>query len=88
MPTAKEVIARLGDERGAVDRAARLLLEEPSSNEEDLPRTFGRLLHRWRKRRQVELMRQIKNAQEQGDQDRLAELLEKNGVSAEVSIRR
>lgn len=75
-PAIDEVLARLGDERGAIDRIARLLLEEPSSGERDLEEILSQLIRRWHKRRQGELVRQIREAQEQGDTARLAELLD------------
>ncbi|HEX9735187.1 MAG TPA: toprim domain-containing protein, partial [Thermoanaerobaculia bacterium] len=75
-PAIDEVLARLGDERGAIDRIARLLLEESSSEEGDLEAILSQLIRRWHKRRQGELVRQIREAQEQGDAVRLAELLD------------
>jgi hypothetical protein len=75
-PAIDEVLARLGDERGAIDRIARLLLEESSSEEGDLEEILSQLIKRWHKRRQGELVRQIREAQERGDAVRLAELLD------------
>ncbi len=75
-PTGAEVIAKLSDEGNAIDRAARLLLEESDSGEEGVSDTLGKLLHRWRKQHQAELMRQIRQAQQQGDDELLTQLLE------------
>lgn len=75
-PSAAEVVARLSDEGGAIDRAARLLLEESDSEEGSLPDTLEKLLRRWYKQRQAELMRQIQQAQQQNDDEQLVRLLE------------
>ena len=75
-PAGVEVVAKLGDEGGPIDRAARLLLEDSASEEGGLPETFEKLLRRWHRQRQAELMRQIKQAQQQNDDELLARLLE------------
>lgn len=75
-PTANEVLAKLSSEGGAIDRMARLLLEESDSGDEDLDEVLSGLVRRWTKRRQGELMRQIRQAEEEGDHQRLARLLE------------
>ncbi len=75
-PTGAEIIAKLSNEGKAVDRAARLLLEESDSEERGLPETLGKLLHRWNKQHQAELMRQIRQAQQQGNEELLTQLLE------------
>jgi DNA primase len=75
-PPVEEVLARLDDERGAVDRIARLLLEEPSSEEGDVAAVLSTLVQRWQKQRQGELIRQIRQAEERGDQARRDQLLE------------
>jgi DNA primase len=91
-PTGKEVIERMSSEsgdldgssegsgiettNGLIDRAARLLLEEPDSAEGDLQGTFDLLLHRWHKIRQSELKTEILRAERENDQPRLARLLE------------
>ncbi len=76
MPAATDVVARLGDEGGAVDRAARLLLQDSDSGEGDLEQSLEALLRRWKKHRQTDLMREIRQAQQQGDDERLSRLLE------------
>ena len=91
-PTGKEVIERMSSEssdlgspdegggieitNGLIDRAARLLLEEPNSAGGDLQATFDLLLHRWHKTRQSELKTEILRAERENDQPRLARLLE------------
>ena len=75
-PGASEIVSRLNREEGAIDRLARLLLEDFDSAAEDLALTLQRLEHRWRKRRQPELIRQIRQAQREGDQILLDQLLE------------
>ena len=76
MPSGADVVARLGEQGGAIDRAARLLLEDSDSGEGDLGDSLEALLHRWQKHRQNDLMRQIRQAQQQGDDERLFQLLE------------
>lgn len=75
-PSVEEVLARLDDERGAIDRIARLLLEESPSGEEDVAAVLSRLVQRWHKQRLGELMRQIRQAEEEGDQARRDQLLD------------
>ena len=75
-PAASEVIATLDWEAGSVDKAARLLVQVADSGEGTLAETLDALRLRWTKQRQVELMRQIRQAQLQNDQTRLATLLE------------
>ncbi len=75
-PASAEVVAKLSDEGGAIDRAARLLLQDSDSGEGALSETLEKLLRRWHKQRQAELMRQIRQAQQQGDDERLGRLLE------------
>ncbi len=60
----------------AIDRAARLLLQDSDSGEGDLQDSLEALHHRWQKHRQNDLMRQIRQAQQQGDDKRLFQLLE------------
>ncbi len=90
VPTGAEVVARLREQGGAIDRAARLLLEDADSDEDSLPGDGGlsgqgeddlehsleTLRRRWKKHRQTDLMRQIRQAQQQGDNQRLSQLLE------------
>ena len=67
---------------GAVDRVARLLLQESEAPGEgpghrSLQQTLDRLLYRWRrKQREPALLREIAQAQERNDHARLAQLLE------------
>ena len=84
------MIARLREQGGAIDRAARLLLEDADSDEDshsadgglsgpgegDLENSLETLRRRWKKHRQTDLMRQIRQAQQQGDNQRLSQLLE------------
>ncbi len=76
MPAGSDVVARLGEQGGAIDRAARLLLQDSDSGEGDLEAGLDKLLHRWQKHRQTDLMRQIRQAQQQNDDERLCRLLE------------
>ncbi len=75
-PTGAEVVAKLSDEGGAIDRAARLLLQDSDSGKGTLQESLETLVYRWRKHRQTDLLRQIRQAQQQGDDERLARLLE------------
>ncbi|MCP4656513.1 MAG: hypothetical protein GY856_13965, partial [bacterium] len=75
-PGVDEVLAKLSSEGGAIDRVARLLLEETVPEEGGLVETLNHILRRWRKQRLVEVMQQIRQAQEQDDQARLIQLLE------------
>ena len=75
-PTSSEVMARMDPEAGGIDRMARLLLEEPDSVGGDLQGALDSLLHRWRKQRQPELVRRIRQAELEGDTEGLAQLLE------------
>ena len=76
VPSRAEVVAKLSNEGGAIDRAARLLLQDPVSGEGTLQDSLGALMYRWLGQRQTDLMRQIKHAQQQGDQELLGRLLE------------
>ncbi len=76
VPAGADVVARLSDEGDAIDRAARLLLQDSDSGEGDLRESLEKLVRRWKRTRQTELMRQIRQAQQQGDDQRLAQLLE------------
>ncbi len=76
IPAGADLVAKLGEDAGAIDRAARLLLEDSDSGEGDLEESLAALRRRWRKHRQTDLMRQIRQAQQQGDGERLARLLE------------
>ena len=63
-----------------LDRAARLLLQDPVSGEGTLQESLGKLVERWLGQRQADLMRQIKNAQQQGDHELLGRLLEEKAA--------
>ncbi len=76
MPSGADVVARLGEMGGAIDRAARLLLQESDSGEGELADSLETLLRRWKKHRQTDLMRKIRQAQQQGDDELLSRLLE------------
>ncbi|NJL28177.1 MAG: hypothetical protein HC897_09935, partial [Thermoanaerobaculia bacterium] len=75
-PSIGELLAELGQGADAVDRVAQLLLQVEGSGEGSLPDSLDRLLRRWRKQRQPDLIRQIRQAQQQGDAPRLERLLE------------
>ena len=64
-PTGADVVARLGEQGAAIDRAARLLLQDSVSGEGNLRGSLDSLLNRWRKQRKAELKRQIKQAEQQ-----------------------
>lgn len=77
----KDVVAKLGRDDGTLDRVARLLVQLGDSgggeaHGDSLRTNLDRLLHRWNKHRQAELMRQIRQAQQHDDQARLVQLLE------------
>lgn len=75
-PEVDELLPLLDTEGGAVDRMARLLLEESNPHGGDLPQTLQRLRHRWQKQRLPDLMRRIKQAEMDGDDVLLLRLLE------------
>ncbi len=75
-PHVDEVLSRIGSESEAIDRIARLLLQEISSGKDALEEILSRLVRRWHKQRLGEVMRQILQAQERSDNALLAELLE------------
>ncbi len=80
-PAGNAVVSKLSRQDGAIDRVASLLLQESDppgdvAGQRSLRQTLDKLLHRWRKQRQSALMREIRQAQEQDDQTRLARLLE------------
>jgi hypothetical protein len=74
------VIAKLDPEGGAIDQAARILLEDPDSIEGSLRESLDLLIRRWRKYYQSELLRQIQLAEQEDDQTRLAQLLEEKNL--------
>ncbi len=76
VPAANEVLAKLSSEGGAIDRMARLLLEESDSGDGGLDEALSGLVRRWTKRRLDEVTRQIRQAEEKGDEQRLDRLLE------------
>jgi DNA primase len=75
-PAARELLARLPDQSPAVDRMARLLLEQSADSK---PREFEvavrRLERRWQQQRSRELAAQISVAQRAGDREKLELLL-------------
>lgn len=89
-PVVRAVLARLvgeGGESGTLDQAARLLLEESVLDESepntgDLAQTLERLQHRWRKTRHPDLIREISEAERDGDRERLSRLLEEKTALA------
>ena len=81
-PAGDVVIAHLDREGGAVGQAARFLLEVSDSGEENPQETLDHLLDRWRKQRNPVLMREIRLAEQEGDHDRLAQLLEEKRLLA------
>lgn len=76
LPSPRDILSRLDRNGHAIDRMAQLLLEEPDSATESLSLTLQSLRRRWRKQRQGNLVRQIRQAEEDGDRDLLAQLLE------------
>lgn len=75
-PAARQVLSELAGDGSEVDRAAQLLLEEPSARSAgELGRCLDQLIRRWRQRRLRELASEINQAQRQGDQGRLESLL-------------
>ena len=80
LPSVADVVARLSHEGGAIDRAARLLLEDAVSGGGDLQESLERLLNRWRRQRKSDLKRQLKQAEQQGDRARVAQLVEEMGA--------
>lgn len=74
-PSTEDVLARLQEDGGAIDRIARLLLQESTSGE-GLDEALSFLVRRWHKQRQGELVRLIRQAQDHGDTDRMDQLLE------------
>lgn len=85
-PEVREVLARLHGAGHPLDRAAKLLVEDSVSGVSDghdggvagdaLGASLERLRTRWRKQRHEELVRQIRDAERDGDRDRLEELLD------------
>jgi hypothetical protein len=73
----------------AVDRLARVLLEDAAgASEGELEHALGRLNRRNLQRLQRDLMRELRDAQERGDRDRLESLLiEKEKLSREYHLR-
>ncbi len=80
VPAGADVVARLSEKGGAIDRAARILLEKSDSGEGDLRESLEKLLNRWRWQRKSDLKRQLKQAEQQGDRDSIAGLLEEIGA--------
>jgi DNA primase catalytic core len=77
-PARREVVDELVERRIPIDRAARILLQEPvpADGAPALQATLATLHTRWVKRRQAELQNEIADALQRNDQTRLVELLE------------
>ncbi|HVR09651.1 MAG TPA: DNA primase [Thermoanaerobaculia bacterium] len=80
---ARAVLARVASQQATVDRMAQILLEEPfDPGKSGLSESLDKLVRRWRQQRLRELLSEIAEAQRQGDQARLARLLdEKTSMS-------
>jgi len=76
VPALDQVLSRLDHGEGAIDRLARLLLQVDGSGEGNPAESLDRLTRRWQKQRSSDLIRQIRQAQQQGDAARLSRLLE------------
>lgn len=75
-PTPDSVLQRLSSEGRAIDRLARILLQEIDSGAITLEETLSPMVDRWRKERRRDLDRRMKEAQERGDQELIMQLLE------------
>ena len=77
-PDRRAVVDELVERQISIDRAARILLQEPVPAEgaPALQATLATLHTRWVKRRQTELQNEIADASQRNDQTRLVELLE------------
>jgi len=77
-PSRRDVVDELVERGISIDRAARILLQEPVPAEgaPALQATLATLHTRWVKRRQAELQNEISDASQRNDQTRLVELLE------------
>lgn len=78
VPSGKDVVAKLASDGRNLDGAARVLLEESATDEEadGLVDTLRRLERRYLQRRLKEIPREIREAEQTGDTERLTELLE------------
>jgi DNA primase len=85
-PEVRAVRDALGDENEAVDQLARILLEgSVSSVENELPEAIGKIRRRWQQQRLRELAAELEQAQRDGDEARLEQLLEeKTALSARL----
>jgi DNA primase len=80
-PDAREVLARLPTEGEAVDRVARLLLEESAGfDPRELEASLRQLARRWQQQRAKELSTLIGEAQRSGDEEALARLLDEKAA--------
>ena len=77
-PDRREVVDELVERQIPIDRAAKVLLQEPVPAESApaLQATLATLHTRWVKRRRTELQNEIADASQRNDQARLVELLE------------
>lgn len=85
-PDARSVRDGLGNERGAVDQLARILLESSvAADERELSEAVVRIRRRWQQQRLRELSAELDRAEREGDEKRLERLLEeKTALSAEL----
>ncbi len=88
-PDARELMTRLPEQGSAVDRVARLLLEDPSgSDPKELVDSVRRLERRWQRQKSKQLAAEITQAQRAGDQQKLERLLtEKAALSRRLHER-
>lgn len=88
-PASQDLLSRLPQKGPAVDRVARLLLEEPSGSDPlELTGSVRRLERRWQQQCSRELAVQIKEAQRVGDETKLEQLLtEKAALSRQLHER-
>jgi len=83
--TLAAVLAAVGDEEGADERAAHLLLESEDSAVVPSAEALRNLRRRWLKSRLRELNREVSEAERQGNRDRLAGLIaEKHDINDEL----
>ena len=75
LPSSEDVLGRLSSEGGAIDRMARLMLQDSDSGR-DLSEVLSHMVLRWNKQRRVDLSRHLQQAQEKGDQELIMQLLE------------
>jgi DNA primase len=75
-PAMPELLAALAETTGGVERVARILVGGKSSaRPSSLSELLGRLYRRWQQQRLKALAREVREAESQGDKERLEELL-------------